>query len=125
MALVERFNPYLSGAVLDGSAGRYAEIDIQLFTDSAKDVEIFLLNQHIDFEHSTPRSDRAEAVLTLDDELAAINLIVYPRFEERIVFKTRDGRVRQRVRLDALRKLLDETTNDTVRGIEPDTALSP
>ena len=71
------------------------------------------------------QNDRAEAVLTLDDELAAINLIVYPRFEERIVFKTRDGRVRQRVRLDALRKLLDETTNDTVRGIEPDTALSP
>ena len=125
MEVMQKFNPYLTGSVLDGTAGRYAEIDIQLFTDSAKDVEIFLLNQHIDFEHSTPRSDRAEAVLTLDDELAAINLIVYPRFEERIVFKTRDGRVRQRVRLHALRKLLDETTNDTVRGIEPDTALSP
>jgi hypothetical protein len=125
MEVMQKFNPYLTGSVLDGTAGRYAEIDIQLFTDSAKDVEIFLLNQHIDFEHSTPRSDRAEAVLTLDDELAAINLIVYPRFEERIVFKTRDGRVRQRVRLHALRKLLDETTNDTIRGIEPDTALSP
>lgn len=116
MELVHKFNPYLTGSVLDGTAGRYAEIDIQLFTDSAKDVEIFLLNQRIDFEHSAPRSDRAEAVLTLNDNVAAINLIVYPRFEERIVFKTRDGRVRQRVRLDALRELLDEAPNATAGG---------
>ena len=47
MATVQRFRPYLSGSVLDGTAGRYAEIDIQLFVDSAKDVEIFLLNQRI------------------------------------------------------------------------------
>ncbi|MFT3848067.1 MAG: hypothetical protein QM739_05155 [Propionivibrio sp.] len=110
MELVQKFNPYLTGSVLDGTAGRYAEIDIQLFTDSAKDVEIFLLNQRIDFAHSTPRSDRAEAVLTLNDDVAAINLIVYPRFEERIVLKTRDGRVRQRVRLDALKKMLSEVS---------------
>ena len=124
MEVMQKFNPYLTGSVLDGTAGRYAEIDIQLFTDSAKDVEIFLLNQHIAFEHSTPRSDRAEAVLTLNDEVAAINLIVYPRFEERIVFKTRDGRVRQRVRLDALRKLLEGAASDADRDVEPDTALS-
>jgi hypothetical protein len=31
MSTVQRFNPYLSGSVLDGTAGRYAEIDIQLF----------------------------------------------------------------------------------------------
>ena len=61
MDIVQRFNPYLTGSVLDGTAGRYAEIDIQLFTDSAKDVEIFLLNSRIDYQHSTPRSDRAEA----------------------------------------------------------------
>jgi hypothetical protein len=61
MATMERFNPYLSGAVLEGMAGRFTEIDIQLFTDSAKDVEIFLLNERIAFRHSVPRSDRAEA----------------------------------------------------------------
>ena len=68
MAIVQPFNPYLTGSVLDGTAGRYAEIDLQLFTDSAKDVEIFLLNRQIDYEHSTPRSDRAEAVLTVHDD---------------------------------------------------------
>ena len=107
MAIVERFNAYLTGPVLDGSAGRYAEIDIQLFTDSAKDVEIFLLNQHLDFAHSVPRTDRAEAVLTIDDDDAVINLIVYPAHQERVSFKTRDGRVRPHARRDAVLKLID------------------
>ena len=107
MQIMQRFKPYLSGSVLDGSAGRYAEIDIQLFTDSAKDVEIFLLNQHLDFAHSVPRTDRAEAVLTINDDDAVINLIIYPAHQERVSFKTRDGRVRPHARLDAVLKLID------------------
>jgi len=106
MAILSRFNAYLAGSVLDGSAGRYAEIDIQLFTDSAKDVEIFLLNRHLDFAHSVPRTDRAEAVLTINDDDAPINLIIYPANQERVSFKTRDGRVRPHARLDAVLKLL-------------------
>lgn len=109
---MQRFNPYLSGPVLEGTAGRYAEIDIQLFTDSAKDVEIFLLNQHIAYEHSEPRSEHAEAVLTIHEEEAIINLVIYPPSEERVVFKTRDGRVRPRARAEAVRKLLDESKLD-------------
>ena len=107
MGILQRFNPYLTGSVLDGSAGRYAEIDVQLFTDSAKDVEIFLLNEHLEFTHSVPRTDRAEAVLTIDDDDAEINLIVYPAHQERVSFKTRDGKVRQRARRDAVLKLID------------------
>jgi hypothetical protein len=94
--------------VLDGTAGRYADIDIQLFPDSAKDVEIFLLNRRIDYEHNTPRSERAEAVLTIYDDETAINLVVYPPQDERVVFRTRDGRVRARARIDAVRRLLDQ-----------------
>jgi hypothetical protein len=106
MDIMQRFNAYLTGSVLEGSAGRYAEIDIQLFTDSAKDVEIFLLNRHLDFAHSVPRTDRAEAVLTINDDDALINLIIYPANQERVSFKTRDGRVRPHARLDAVLKLL-------------------
>lgn len=108
MEIVQQFNPYLSGSVLDGTAGRYADIDIQLFPDSAKDVEIFLLNRRIDYEHNTPRSERAEAVLTVYDDETAINLVVYPPQDERVVFRTRDGRVRARARIDAVRRLLDQ-----------------
>lgn len=106
MDIMQQFNPYLTGSVLDGTAGRHAEIDLQLFTDSAKDVEIFLLNQGIDFRHSTPRSERAEAVLTIDGDDATTNLIVYPTHEERVTLRTRDGRVRQRAKRDAVAALL-------------------
>ncbi len=106
MATMQRFNPYLTGSTLDGTAGRYAEIDIQLFPDSAKDVEIFLLNERIAFRHSLPRTDRAEAVLTIFDDDSVANLVIYPRDEERVSFRTRDGRVRERARLDAVNKLL-------------------
>ena len=50
MQLFDRFNPYLTGSVLDGTAGKNAQTDIHLFADSAKDVEIFLLSQQIPFE---------------------------------------------------------------------------
>jgi hypothetical protein len=46
---LEPFDPHLVGPVLSGSAGRYADIDLQLFTDSAKDVELFLINRGIAF----------------------------------------------------------------------------
>ncbi|MDR1708490.1 MAG: hypothetical protein LBS70_02085 [Candidatus Accumulibacter sp.] len=108
MERLARFRPWLSGAALDGSAGRGAEIDIQLFADSAKEVEIFLLNEGIAYRHEPPRSERAEAVLAVEDEGAAVNLVVYPRNEERAAFKTRDGRPRPRARIDTVKKLLEE-----------------
>ncbi len=107
LELVEPFNAYLSGPVLDGSAARHAEIDIQLFTDSAKDVEIFLLNRKIEFTHSEPRTTRAEAVLSIPIRGTVANLVIYPRQEERFVQRGRDGRSKARARLAAVRHLLE------------------
>ena len=50
MQIFARFHPHLTGSVLDGTAGQYAETHIHLFADSAKDVEIFLLNQQIPYD---------------------------------------------------------------------------
>lgn len=50
MRQLEPFNPHLVGAVLNGTATEHSDIHLQLFTDSAKDVEIFLLNQGIEFD---------------------------------------------------------------------------
>lgn len=52
MQLLQRFNPQLTGTVLDGTAGKFSQTDIHLFADSEKEVEIFLLNQHIPYESS-------------------------------------------------------------------------
>ena len=50
MELLARFNPHLTGSVLNGTAGKHAETHIHLFADSAKEVEIFLLNHQIDYD---------------------------------------------------------------------------
>lgn len=52
MEQLARFRPYLTGAVQNGTAGEHSDIHLQLFPDNAKDVAIFLLNQHIRFEVS-------------------------------------------------------------------------
>ena len=52
MQSLERFSPYLTGTVLSGVAGRYSDIEIHLFADSAKEVEMYLLNQGMRYRPS-------------------------------------------------------------------------
>lgn len=52
MEMLETFQPYLTGAVLNGTAGPHDDIHLQLFADSAKDVEIFLLNKNLQIDLS-------------------------------------------------------------------------
>jgi hypothetical protein len=49
-AALADFRPYLTGGALDGTAGRYSAIEIELFADSSKDVEIALLSSGISYE---------------------------------------------------------------------------
>ncbi len=55
MRLLAAFDPHLIGAVLSGTAGRYAGIELILFADSAKEVELFLINHRIQYR---AREDR-------------------------------------------------------------------
>ena len=52
MHALERFNPYLTGSVLAGTAGPYAEIELQLFPESTKEVELFLIDRNFSYEAS-------------------------------------------------------------------------
>ncbi|MCL2644540.1 MAG: hypothetical protein FWD51_03675 [Betaproteobacteria bacterium] len=86
MRLLTEFRPYLTGSVLDGTAGRYAEIEIDLFPESAKDVEIFLLNAAFPYEHREVRKtppEAPEAVLALEWEDTPARLSIYPAPAER------------------------------------------
>lgn len=105
MHRLARFSPYLTGSVLEGTAGRYARIDLLLFPDSAKELEIFLLDQGIPFHHGNPRNERVEAVFVIDDENRPANLIVLPPRDERAAQKSPDGRVRTRARVEAVEAL--------------------
>ena len=50
MQLLAQFHPYLTGPVLMGTAVRHTGVDLQLFTDSVKDVEQFLINKQIPYK---------------------------------------------------------------------------
>jgi hypothetical protein len=65
MRRLEQFNPHLVGAVLNGTATGHSGIHLNLYADSAKDVEIFLLNQSLSFDalDPGPNADTTQEVL--------------------------------------------------------------
>src|SRR3569623_2270495 len=44
MENLDQFNPNLTGAVANGTAGEHSDIHLQLFSDNPKDVALHLLN---------------------------------------------------------------------------------
>jgi hypothetical protein len=86
MELLDDFRPYLTGGVLDGTAGRYSEVDIELYADSGKDVEISLLSHNISYEIAESQrqgSDSPEIRLRLDWNDIPVIVAVYPIQAER------------------------------------------
>ena len=65
MQELEQFNPYLVGAVFNGTASKHSDIYLHLYTDNAKEVAIFLLNKKIQFEVSENINKRNEVIETL------------------------------------------------------------
>ena len=86
MELLAEFHPHLTGAVLDGTASRYSGIDIDLYANSAKDVEISLLSRDIQYQTSEPRRQipsAPETQLHLDWKGEPVTLSVYPQISQR------------------------------------------
>jgi hypothetical protein len=112
MEALAEFRPYLTGSVLKGTAGRYADIDLQLFADSGKEVEIFLLNRNIAYQteelrHYSGGQTRAVSVLTLDWSGIPVRVAVYSVNDERSTLKSSPlGRPLERAGLDAVRALV-------------------
>jgi len=115
MLAFERFNPYLTGAVLKGTAGPYAEIELQLFPESPKEVEIFLLERGMSFTTHEGRrfsGDRAHAmsVFSLTWQDAPLKLSVFDPRDERVALKTSQaGRVMDRAGVAEVGALVQET----------------
>lgn len=110
MDMLAEFRPYLTGAVLDGTAGRYAGIEIDLYADSAKDVEIMLLSRNIFYDPSDAvrnRPDAPEAQLRLDWDGIPVLLSIFPFVAERRQQRSpHTGRSPARARIEAVAALL-------------------
>jgi hypothetical protein len=113
MQSLTMFRPYLSGPVLKGTAGRYADVDLQLFTDDHKAVELFLLNRNVPYEVSEVRhycgdEARAVPVFRVEWDDVPVNLAVYTANDERAALKaTPLGRPMERAGIPAVAALLE------------------
>ncbi len=109
---LEQFSPYLTGAVLNGTASEHSDIHLQLFADSAKDVEIFLLNRNVDFEvsetaHFKGHGEPVETVSFMWRN-EGIHLALYEKDDLRGAIKSApDGKI-ARADKDAVRILIEE-----------------
>jgi hypothetical protein len=55
MGRLAPFNPYLTGAVLNGTAGQHSDVYLQSFCDNGKEVAIYLLNTNVQYDVSETR----------------------------------------------------------------------
>ena len=112
MQALEQFSPYLTGPVYKGTAGPYAEIELQLFPESVKEVEIFLLDRRVAYTTAETRrfsGDRVHAVsvLALLWQEVPLKLSVFDPRDERVALKTTQaGRVLERAGIAEVEALL-------------------
>jgi hypothetical protein len=110
MERLTEFDPHLTGPVLNGTAGRHAAINLQLFTDHQKDVEFLLIGLGTPYQAAEHRTADAPARVhprfVIDDPRATIEVVVYPSTELRGMKRLQaDGNPR-RVRLPQARALI-------------------
>jgi hypothetical protein len=65
MRLLEPFHPYLTGSVLDGSAGEQSDINLTVYSDDVKAVMMFLLKHKVEFESGEWRTHLMGRIQTL------------------------------------------------------------
>jgi hypothetical protein len=112
MEELARFNPYLTGSVLSGNAGKYADINLQLYTDHGKEVELFLINRDLPYRASERRlwcgdTLRTLPAFTVDDDGIDIDVVVFSLDDLRKPVKTGpEGKPLERARPEAVRALL-------------------
>ncbi len=112
------FHPYLTGPVLSGTAGRYSEIDIQVFTDDAKTLELHFLNRNIAFDIGEQRrwiggEECTVSVITLDWNGNEVNVSILGAKDERVSMKTSvAGRIVLRAAISAVELLVVDGGGD-------------
>ncbi len=116
MRLFQRFKPRLTGAVLDGIANEFSEIDLHLFDDSSEEVALFLLNTKIPFSHCSQKVSMANGNAI---EIPCYRLEIYDAPVLLMVFKHKDlrqaprhpatGKPMQRFNLNKVAALIDST----------------
>lgn len=105
MQELERFNPYLVGSVLNGTASKHSDIYLHLYADNTKEVAIFLLNKDIQFEVSENISKRNEVIETLSfmSQQEGVHLLLHSMDDLRTSNRS------ERANIAAVRHLIEQS----------------
>ena len=110
MRLLGEFNAHLVGPVLTGTANEFSGIELQVFTDDCKNLELFLINRRIAYHtkmHRTKLGGNAVQVPLLDLEFSGVPVSIAVYATNDVRTKTPIGtRNAQRANLAALERLL-------------------
>ncbi len=114
MQEMAQFNPYLTGSVLNGNAGKYADINLQLFTENAKAVELFFIDRGIPYRAAQSRLYSGEElqtvpVFTIGDDGVEIEITVLSPRDLRLPLRTSaEGKPIERAKLQKVEDLLEQ-----------------
>lgn len=105
------FRPALVGSVLTGTANKFSDVNLQLFTDDAKALTLFLLNRRYRYEEGARRVRRGGAFVevpqvVLEVEGIPVTLTILDRDDERAASRTRGEPDAQRAKLADVEALL-------------------
>ena len=101
--------------MLNGSAGKYADINLQLFTDNAKALELYLIDRRIPYRAAQSRiyaggELRTVPVYTVSEDNIDIQLTVLSTRDLRLPLRTNlDGKTIERAKTQVVEELLAQT----------------
>ena len=115
MELFAAFQPRLVGEVLSGTANRYSDVSLHLFSDPAEALALFLMERHIPYEQVEKRLrvgrdqwQNFSAYRFVADDIG-VELIVFPLDGMRQApLSPVNGKPMRRASLEAVRRLLDQ-----------------
>lgn len=113
MRLLAEFDPHLTGSVLNGTAGPESDVNIQVFADDCKEIELLLINRGIRYkpeQRTVRRGDRKVPmpVLRIEREGAEVAIAVLAPNDLRVQRRGADGRTIERARLVQVEALIAE-----------------
>jgi hypothetical protein len=121
MKRLAEFNPYLTGAVLNGTAGKHSDIYLQMFCDNPKEVAIYLLNANVQYDVSETRHFSGRGTVetlsflsreTREEEPIGMHIALYDTDDLRGAVRA-DARGRaQRANAEMVQALLAESSAD-------------
>lgn len=112
MRLFERFRPNLVGGLVTGNIGKVSNVQLHLYAESVKDVEMYLLSQKVRYVSRELRlfvgnSELRTPAFAIEAEVADVEVAVLAaEHENRPARSTADGRPMPRASLHSVQEMV-------------------